>query len=125
MLLGRLASEPYFHWVGDGFEVDILLDGNVDAGDLEVGDSIITLPTGERYSALLITLDQISRIMDRHRQSGENLSGRYFGTPDLIVVRDKGVAAMVDVIRDIVASGHLPTWCPKIHANDQLDLLEM
>ncbi|MEV4476528.1 hypothetical protein [Nonomuraea sp. NPDC049504] len=73
------------------------------------------MPTGERYSALLITLDQISRIMDRHQQSGENLSGRYFGTPDLIV----------DVIRDIVTSGDLPTWCPRIRGNDQLDLLEM
>ncbi|MEV5494715.1 hypothetical protein AB0M50_04865 [Nonomuraea fuscirosea] len=120
-----MVSQAYFHWAGDGFEVDILLDGNVDAAGLEVGDSIITLPTGERYSALLITLNQISRIMDRHRQSGENLSGRYFGTPDLIVVREKGVAAMVDVIRDIVTSGDLPTWCPRIRKNDQLDMLEM
>lgn len=120
-----MAGEAYFHWADDEFEVDILLDGNVDAADLEVGDSIITLPTGERYSALLITRDQISRIMDRHQQSGENLSGRYFGTPDLIVVRDKGVAAMVDVIRDIVTSGDLPTWFPRIRENDQLDLLEM
>ncbi|MER6007437.1 hypothetical protein ABT120_53475 [Nonomuraea angiospora] len=120
-----MADQTHFRWVDDGFVVQILLDGDVDASDLEVGDSIITLPTGERYSALLVTADELLRIMNRHARSGESLSGRYFCAPDLVVVKEKGAASMIDVIRDIVLSGDLATLLPRIGEGGRLGLPEM
>ncbi|SDK63749.1 hypothetical protein SAMN05421874_109158 [Nonomuraea maritima] len=117
-------DEPYFHWEDDGFTVDILGDRDVDVKDLEVGDSIITLSTGERYSALLITMEELVRIMDRHARSGESLSGRYFCAPDLVVMKEKGVISMIDVIRDILQSGDVSTL-PRIGGEGRLVLPEM
>ncbi|WP_327584148.1 hypothetical protein OHA25_51455 [Nonomuraea sp. NBC_00507] len=120
-----MDDQAYFSWADDYFSVDILLDGNVDAGDMEAGDSIITLSTGERYSALLLTTEELSRIMNRHEHSGESLGGRYFCAPDLIVVREKGVMSMVDVIRDIVHSEDVPALLPRIGEDGRPILPEM
>ncbi|MGJ6965672.1 hypothetical protein ACSDR0_27575 [Streptosporangium sp. G11] len=62
--------------------------------------------------------------MDRHAISGESLGGNYFSTPDLIVIRDKGVTVMVDVIRDIVHSGEIALLLPRI-VDDALEITSM
>jgi hypothetical protein len=61
---------------------------------MEVGDSIITLPDGSRYSAFMVTREEISRIMDREEKSGASLGGSYLCMPDSVPVAgpDTGAA---------------------------------
>lgn len=99
-----MDSGAYYSWREESFAIDILLQGGVDPECMELGDSIVTLPNGAKYSALMITREEIARIMNRHQVTGESLDGSYFCAPDLIVIRNKGVSAMVDVVRDIVHS---------------------
>ncbi|MEV4392922.1 hypothetical protein [Nonomuraea sp. NPDC049607] len=109
-----MDDSPYFTWAEDGFTLDILLDGEADPSRLEAGDAIVTLPSGERYSALMLTLEEAGRIMDRHARSGESMGGRYCCTPDLVLVREAGVAGMVEVIRDLVDEGEISACLPRI-----------
>ncbi|MGI5274211.1 hypothetical protein ACQEUU_34100 [Nonomuraea sp. CA-218870] len=109
-----MDNDAYYTWREAGFSVSILLDGDADPEDLERGDAIVLLPRGDRYSALLLTREEVARVMDRGAESGESLSGSYFCTSDLVIVRLRGVTAMIDVIRDIVASGNISAYLPKI-----------
>lgn len=115
------GEDGYYSWQEDAFRADILLEGGVEPEAMELGDSIVTLPDGTRYSAMLVTREEISRIMDRHAVSGESLAGAYFSTPDLVVVRRPGVSAMIEVIRDIVAAGDAPALLPRIRDDGVLE----
>ncbi|WP_283136452.1 hypothetical protein [Rhizohabitans arisaemae] len=94
--------------------MEILLDGRTDPEVTEVGDSTVTLPDGRRYSAYLMTREELSRIMDRHLVTGESLNGSYFCATDLVVVRNRGVTAMIDVVRDIVETEDIGNLLPRI-----------
>ncbi|WP_147268134.1 hypothetical protein [Spongiactinospora rosea] len=118
-------SGAYYSWAEEAFAVNILLDGDMDPEGMEVGDAIVTLPGGERYSALMMTREAIHRLMDRHAESGESLHGAYWVTPDLIIIRAKGVGAMVEVIRDIVVSGPIASLLPRIDGDGTLSLPSM
>lgn len=117
-----MVDKAYFSWREEDFAVDILIGGEDDPESVEIGDAIITLPTGDRYRALMMTVEEILRVMDNHAASGESLGGTYFCTPGLIVMRDKGVAAMIDVVRDIV---HSEYSVPKIDKNGDLCIPKM
>ncbi|MFE9174215.1 hypothetical protein ACFYNZ_33055 [Streptomyces kebangsaanensis] len=61
--------------------------------------------SGDRWSGTIHTLDHVRRTMDRWRQTGECLGGRYFYVRDGLIVRDRGIPGMVDVVDDLVRSG--------------------
>ncbi|MEU4328976.1 hypothetical protein [Nonomuraea dietziae] len=120
-----MESDAYYVWREAGFTIDILRDGDIDCEEMEIGDSIITLPNGDRYSALLVTREEISRTMNRHVLSGESLGGSYYCAPDLIVIRSQGVTAMINVIRDIVESDRISSLLPRISDDGALDVPSM
>lgn len=75
------------------------------AETVENVDAEIKLPDGTRWSVTFMTLREISRIMDRWSETGENQGGRYFQCPDLVIVREAGVSAMVGALEGILAMG--------------------
>lgn len=68
-------------------------------------DAEVTLTDGSRWSVTFMTLREVSRIMDRWVETGENLSGLYFQCPDLVIMRDGGLPAMVGALHGILESG--------------------
>ncbi|MEQ4718142.1 hypothetical protein [Nonomuraea sp. B19D2] len=94
----------------------------MDDESMELGDSIITLPNGVRYSACMMTKEEVTRIMEREEMSGESLSGSYLCQPDLVIIKNKGASAMVDVVRDIVKSGDIAKQLPRIGEDDEPDM---
>ncbi|MEV8632559.1 hypothetical protein AB0395_12955 [Streptosporangium sp. NPDC051023] len=120
-----MVTDAYCSWEEEGFTVAILQDGKEDLEQMELGDGIITLSSGVRYSILMVTREEISLIMDRHMVSGESLGGAYLAAPDLVIVRSKGVTNMIDVVRDIVNSGEIALLLPRIGEDGALDIPEM
>lgn len=76
-------------------------DGSAANCDLEVLDS-----DGTRWSATVLTVEEISRIMARHEKTGECLNGSFFACPDLLIVRDGTVAGVEALVRSLVATGN-------------------
>ncbi|MFF2124477.1 hypothetical protein ACFVW1_03585 [Streptomyces olivochromogenes] len=60
---------------------------------------------GQRWSGTIYTLDVVHRLMDRWQRTGECLGGRFFYIRDGLIVRDRGIPGMVDVVDDLVRSG--------------------
>lgn len=63
-----------------------------------------TLKDGSRWSATIITLEQVKVIMARWAENGEALGGRYFLCSDGLIVRDPGISNMTQVLTDLIES---------------------
>jgi len=76
-------------------------------------DGWVVIPGRGRWSATFLTLAELNMLMDRWHQTGEYLSGAYFICPDLILLREPGVSAMLSAVRDLVSTGAYETALPK------------
>ena len=90
-----------------GAEITYLLDGGDDPATVDNFDVVVTLDDGTRWSATLLTLPAVQRLMDRWRETGENLGGDFFQSQDLVILRHAGVPAATDVLRRLVEQGQL------------------
>lgn len=68
-------------------------------------DLVLTLEDGSRWSATVLTLEEMSSIWRRWEVSGECFSGRYFSCPDLLLVKEAGIDSICEVLEDILATG--------------------
>ncbi|EFL17715.1 hypothetical protein [Streptomyces sp. C] len=91
-----------FHIVDTArFSVTYVLGDDDRPETVENTDAIITAPDGKQWSATLLTLAEIARIMDRWSATGECADGSYLQVRDLVVVREPGVEAMTRALVDI------------------------
>lgn len=72
-------------------------DGSVVNVDVELIDA-----DGARWSATVLTLPEIQRLMLRYRDTGECLGGAYFRVADLLILDEPSLASLVAVIEDLV-----------------------
>lgn len=62
-------------------------------------------PHGPRWSATVLTLDEIARLMTTYRESGECLFGSYFRVPDLLIIDQPTLESLVEVISGLLRDG--------------------
>lgn len=90
---------------------DVVLALFLGAGDDERTvdnlDVQVTYPDGARYSASIMTIAAVQRIMRNHEMSGESLGGQYFKAHDLVVVKHGGVAEIVDLVGRLIEADEL------------------
>jgi hypothetical protein len=89
----------------DGYEICFVPDAEVPLEEIDDVDMWVIFDSGERWWGTICTLDRVRGAMDRWRQTGECLGGRYFYVPDGLIVRDRGLPGMVDAVDDLVRSG--------------------
>ncbi|NGO75750.1 hypothetical protein G6045_08695 [Streptomyces sp. YC504] len=89
----------------DGYGMCFVPDAGVPLDEIDDVDMWVTFDDGQRWSGTICTLDVVRRAMDRWQQTGECLGGRYFYDWDGLIVRDRGLPGMIEVIDDLVRSG--------------------
>ncbi|MGW4469504.1 hypothetical protein ACWENQ_07490 [Nonomuraea sp. NPDC004354] len=109
---------PFYRVIEPGFEMLIPQWEGHDPETAKEADATITLPDGTRRYATFMTLDVIGRTMDRWRDTGECLNGRYFWCSDLIVIREPGFASMADAVRGMIETGEIDRACGAVPADD-------
>jgi len=90
------------------FRLEVELGGDLPES-VSNADGWIVIPGRGRWSATFLTLAELNLLMDRWHQTGEYLSGAYFTCPDLILLREAGVSAMLFAVRDLVSTGAYET----------------
>ncbi|GGR93073.1 hypothetical protein GCM10010269_35130 [Streptomyces humidus] len=70
-------------------------------GTLDDGDVLVTGPGGKRWFAVVLAMSKIQEILDRCRDTGENLNGTYLWMKGLVIVREPGVESMVLAVEDL------------------------
>lgn len=75
-------------------------DGTVTNADVELVE-----PNGQRWSATVMTLPEVDRLMETWRASGECQGGAYFRVPDLFIVRNPDQDAVSRVFAELYRAG--------------------
>ncbi|MER8068550.1 hypothetical protein ABTZ59_09670 [Streptomyces sp. NPDC094034] len=96
---------PWYRVRTDQFEAAFLPNVGDDLEAVNNVDVFVDLNDGSRWSATIITLDQIEILMTRWAASGEALGGRYFWCSDGLIVRDTGISSMPRVLVGLVENG--------------------
>jgi hypothetical protein len=84
-------------------------------------DVEVLLFDGSRFSATCCTVENISRLMLSHRETGENCEGLYFWASDLVVVRDISPQTLIRLARSLVETGDLSTVFRRLDDSVQLE----
>lgn len=89
----------------DGAQLVLFMGGEDTYGSVENVDAVLEMSDGSRWSATILSLAELTAVMNRWQESGENLAGRYFVCPDLVVLRHGGVAEITEVFHEILRTG--------------------
>ncbi|MCO6009734.1 hypothetical protein NE236_32660 [Actinoallomurus purpureus] len=107
---------PFYRVSDPAFELTVVRWKGYDPEALEEADGHIHLPDGTHYAPTFMTLRTVSAIMDRWQTSGECLNGEYFWCSDLIIIRNPGLPAIVEVVRHLIATGEVHSICSPLEA---------
>jgi hypothetical protein len=84
-------------------------------GTLDDGDVLIIGPDGERWFAAVLAMSKIQEVLDRWRDTGENLNGTYLWMKGLVIVREPGVESMVRAVENLYDTyGTLDDTLPRL-----------
>lgn len=94
---------PYHVFTDPAFVLRLLLAPDEPLDQVCDADAFLEIPGKGTWAATIFSLDEVRRLMDRWRITGENANGTYFVGGDDIIVRDPGVDSILTAVRDLVA----------------------
>ncbi|MEU6074293.1 hypothetical protein [Micromonospora sp. NPDC047074] len=102
-----MGGESVFRARHEDSEIIIMLGGDDDVEVLDDVDVEVILGDGSRWSATFLSIDAIQRLMVRWKVTGECLNGAFFQCRDLVIVEQRGLAAMIDLAGRLIDTGEL------------------
>jgi hypothetical protein len=88
----------------EGFRVRVvgpqIWDPSTDNVDIE-----ITLEDGGRFGATFFTLENVKRLFEKNRATGECSGGTYLWAADMILVKDLTMDVIRTTVHDLLDSG--------------------
>ncbi|MDY0812669.1 hypothetical protein [Kitasatospora purpeofusca] len=99
-------DEPWYRVRTDRFQASFLPDAGEPLDTVCNVDVEVRLTSdGSRWSATVFTLAEVERIMQRWSRTGEAQGGRYFACSDGLIVRDRGIENMTQVLAGLLDDG--------------------
>jgi hypothetical protein len=95
-------ESPYHVFTDPAFVLRLLLDPGERLADVCNCDAFLEIPGKGTWAATIFSLDEVRRLMDRWRITGEHAAGAYFVGVDDIIVRDPGADSIITAVRDLV-----------------------
>lgn len=71
----------------------------------EASDVVVTLAAGDRWIASFVAYGHVATLVQRNRESGECLGGRYLWATDLVLVEDISRPTVEAVVADLLRDG--------------------
>lgn len=122
MYLEDVSDRDLFHVVTEPeFAAVFIISEEERDGAEDNIDAQLRLPDGTCWSASFMTLDAISVVMRRWRETGECLNGAYFKVHDLVIIPEPGFDAMVRAFRGILDEGGPQGVLPQLDDPEKLD----
>ncbi|MDX3077741.1 hypothetical protein ACIP98_25350 [Streptomyces sp. NPDC088354] len=111
---------PFYRVKREGYEICFVPGAGEDLEEVCNVDMWLTFPDGNRWSGTIFTLDEVQRLMDRWKDTGECLDGTYFYCWDELIVSHAGISSMVRVIDDLIVTGDYESALRPIGPEDDL-----
>ncbi|MEV7006269.1 hypothetical protein [Streptosporangium sp. NPDC051022] len=111
------------HFDEGEFTVDFPI-GGPELDDLELVDDVdvfVTLRDGTSWLGVFISLAKLASSMKVRAESGELRGGLYHWESGLVIMRQAGVSAILEAIRDMVAEGDVEEHLIKQLKDDDPD----
>jgi hypothetical protein len=86
------------------YQVRLLHEAVADAEDANV-DVVVEFASGRRFGATFFTPENLERLMDRYKQSGECAQGLYVWASEMIVIRRVSPDAIRIAVADLIEAG--------------------
>ena len=90
--------QAYTLWV----EAEHWMPGSWTPADANT-DVIVTFVDGTRWYATFLTYANITSLTEKNKRTGENLAGRYFWAPDMILVDEVSRDRIEEVVAPLLA----------------------
>jgi hypothetical protein len=100
-----MTDNSFYRVEEQQFSALFMLGAEDDKETVENVDAELILPDGTRWSATFMTLHAIEQVMNRWKETGEYSTGAYFQCPDLVIVPEGGVTAMLVAFNAIIDAG--------------------
>ena len=68
-------------------------------------DVQVTFPSGESFSAVFFTLQNIATLMKDYEKTGEGANGLYFWTSDMVIVQELTEQTICETVDNLLADG--------------------
>jgi hypothetical protein len=88
---------------------------NASNGNIDV---VAHADDGRSYCVTFFTSTNIASLMDRYKETGECLSGRYFWAADMIIVNELTWHEIARVLNDLAESEMLPRASSEVKTGD-------
>lgn len=98
---------PVYRVRTPSLEITFFIGGGEDPDEVENVDAEVRLADGSRWSATIVTLDQVDRLMASWVGTGEYGVGSHFWCSDGLIVREPGVGNMTRVLAWLHDEGEL------------------
>ncbi|MFG3712418.1 hypothetical protein ACIBTZ_21010 [Micromonospora sp. NPDC049460] len=100
--------DPYVTVTEPTFVARFLLDLGSDTEESVANvDVFVDLPDGSSWVLTIFTVDEVRRLLEEWKKTGEAANGSYFWAVDQLIVPEPGVSAMTTAIRELVRSGEI------------------
>lgn len=70
-------------------------------------DVEVVFKNGKRYVATMFTLDNIHKLIDKYKESGECDYGRYFWAADMILLRELSISTIRATVKAMILCDEL------------------
>lgn len=100
-----MANDPFIRRAIGSASALFMIALNQEPDEASNLDLILTLEDGSRWSATVLTLEEIASIWRRWEVTGECFNGRYFNCPDLLLVKEAGIDSICEVLENVLATG--------------------
>ncbi|MBC6450431.1 hypothetical protein [Actinokineospora xionganensis] len=118
-VISRAWDTPYYVVRTDALEARFLPGAGEDPDHVDNADVEVRLSKdGSWYSATILTLAEVDRVMKRWEDTGEALGGRYFHVSDGLIVREPGIENMFQVLAGMHRSGDLTSALQRLDEPD-------
>ncbi len=102
------TTDPYVIITEPTFVARFLLDPATDTAESVANvDAFVELSDGSSWALTIFTVEEVRRLLDRWKKTGEAANGSYFWAVDQLIVPEPGVSAMTTAIRELVRSGEI------------------
>ncbi|ATY11716.1 hypothetical protein CU254_15535 [Amycolatopsis sp. AA4] len=107
-------DSPYYVVRTSAFDAKFLVGGGEKPDEVDNVDVTVHYPDRSRWSATVLTLDEVDRVMRRWESTGECAGGSYFAVPDGLIVREPGVRNMAAVLIAMHDGGELNSYLMRL-----------
>jgi hypothetical protein len=98
--MSGMHALPYTLWI----EAEEWPEGEWTPAD-DATDVVVTFADGARWVASFVSYAHVATLVQRNRESGENLGGRYLWASDLVLIDSTERAAVEAVVGDLLHDG--------------------